>query len=380
MLHGAKTWIELSRGAVAHNVASLRSFLVPESEFCAVIKANAYGHGQKEMTEIFLDCGVSHFAVDSIDEAEILRAQSEDAVIFILGYTVEERLRDVVRIRAIQTVYDEQTLIELSKWGRVDVPALVSIKIETGLHRQGVGSRGLLSLLDTIRAAGNRIHLVGASSHFANAEEPTDAMNAFQLNHFTKALETMRYAGFSPRYQHIACSAAAMTTPTAQGTLSRFGIASYGLWSSKALKRHVVLGRQNIELRPVLEWKTRIAQVKDVPPGATIGYGGTHCANRPLRLAVLPVGYADGFDRGLSNTGEVLVRGRRCMILGTVCMNMIMVDVSAVPSVGVGDDVILIGKDGMHALTAEDIAAHVGTIHYEIVTRISARLPRVICQ
>lgn len=375
---GCKTWIELSRAAVENNTAALRSFLNPESEFCAVIKANAYGHGQAQMTELLLGCDVTHFAVDSIDEAQMLHEQSPRSTIFILGYTVNERLRNVVEIGAIQTIYDEQSVLELSKWGTEDQPARLSLKIETGLHRQGIGPRGLASLLDAISSAGNRVKLESVGSHFASAEEPGHPMNAFQIEHFEHAILAIEARGFSPKYRHIACSAAAMTIQQSQKTLSRFGVATYGLWSSKETKRHVVLGRQNIELQPVLQLKTRIAQVKDVPPGGAIGYSGTHIANRPIRLAVLPIGYADGIDRALTNKGEVLIRGRRCPIVGNVCMNMIMVDASSVPSVHQDDEVIIIGRDGMHAISADDIANNIGTINYEVVTRLNPLLPRIV--
>ena len=330
------------------------------------------------MTSLLLDAGVTHFALDSIDEAIALRQQSPEATIFILDYTVPERLRDVVEMHAIQTVYDEKTILELSKYGSNEHPARVSLKVETGLHRQGVGPRGIVSLLDVIRRTEGRVALVSAASHFASSEEPTDPMNAYQLKNFVHAIETIRAAGFDPMYQHIACSAAAMTNVASQGTMVRYGIVMYGLWASKHHKRHVVLGRQNIELSPVLQWKTRIAQVKDVPPGGAIGYGGTHVANRPLRLAILPIGYADGYDRRLSNRGEVIIRGRKCPIIGNICMNVCMVDASAVPSVTVDDEVTLLGRDGMHTITADDIAAATGTIPYEVVTRINPLLPRVI--
>lgn len=378
-LRGQKTWVEISRAAVEQNVAALRSFLLPGVEFCAVVKANGYGHGQREMTSLLLGAGVTHFAVDSIDEAVMLRDQSTDATIFILDYTVPERLCDVVRIDAIQTVYDERTILELSKFGTVERPARVSLKVETGLHRQGVGPRGIVNVLDAIKHSEDRVLLVSAASHLASSEEPADPMNEYQLKNFVHALEAIRAAGFNPQYQHIACSAAAMTNASAQGTMVRYGIVLYGVWASKNHKRHVVLGRQNIELSPVLQWKTRIAQVKDVPPGGTIGYGGTHVANRPIRLAILPVGYADGFDRALSNRGEVIIRGRKCPIVGNVCMNVCMVDASAVPSVSADDEVTLIGRDGMHTVTADDVAATIGTIAYEVVARINPLLPRVIC-
>lgn len=377
-LRGQKTWVEISRAAVEQNVAALQSFLLPGVTFCAVIKANAYGHGQQEMTSLLMNAGVTHYAVDSIDEAVVVRQQVPGATIFVLDYTVPERLLDVVEHDIIQTVYDEKTVLELSKYGTTARPARVSLKIETGLNRQGVGPRGIVSLLEALRRTEGHVELVGASSHFASSEEPADPMNAYQLKNFTNALEVIRSEGFTVPYQHIACSAAAMTNIAAQGTMVRYGIVLYGLWASKHHKRNVILGRQNIELSPVLQWKTRIAQVKDVPPGGAIGYGGTHVANRPIRLAVLPVGYADGLDRALSNRGEVLIRGRKCPIIGNVCMNVCMVDASAVPSVSVDDEVTLIGRDGMHAVTADDMAAAIGTISYEVVARINPLLPRVI--
>lgn len=379
-VHGAKTWIEVSRSAMEQNIAVLRTFLAPESVFCAVVKANAYGCGLREVSTIASGCHVDTFAVDSIDEAVALRETLPHATIFILGYTVPERLCDVVDIDAIQTVYDTETIIEITKHAhRFHRPARVSLKIETGLHRQGATARGLIAILDAVRAAGNSIIIEGIGSHFASAEEPTNPMNAFQKDHFAQAIETVHRAGYTPRYTHIACSAAGIADKESQGTMTRFGIALYGLWSSKELKRHAMLGRQNIELHPVLSWKTRIAQIKDIPAGAAIGYGSTYVTNRPLRIAILPVGYYDGYDRGLSGKGEVLIRGKRCSILGRVCMNMFMVDVSGVPTLSVNDHATLVGKDGMNVVTADDIATIIGTITYEVVARVNPLLPRVIC-
>lgn len=377
---GAKTWIEVSQSAMESNIAALRSFLKPESTFCAVIKANAYGCGTVEAATIASKSGIDTFAVDSIDEAVIVRSIIPGATIFVLGYTVPERLIDVVAIDAIQVVYNPETILEISKHSaKYHRPARVSLKIETGLYRQGVGPRALINLLDAVKAAGDSICVEGIGSHFASAEEPTDPMTAFQIKNFNQAIQAVFDAGHTPRYQHIACSAAGMANPESQYTMTRFGIALYGIWSSKNLKRHIVLGRQNIELTPVLSWKTRVAQIKDVAPGSAVGYGGTHVANRPLRIAVLPVGYYDGLDRGLSNKGEVLIRGRRCPILGIVCMNMVMVDVGGVPNVAIDDVATLLGRDGMNAITAEDIATATNTIPYEVVTRINPLLPRILC-
>lgn len=376
---GQKTWIEISKGAMEKNIASLRSFLQPNVEFCAVLKANAYGHDSRLVADICHNAGVTVFAVDSIDEAMSIRAAAPECTILVLGYTVHERASDLLRIDAVQVVSDPESLTNLAAHAeQLQIPARISMKIETGLHRQGATMRSLEQMLDIAERAGEWIRFEGISSHFASAEEVGNPMNAYQISLFHHALDVVHARGHYPKFQHLACSAAALTIPESQGTTVRFGITLYGLWPSKDVKRAVVLGRQNIELEPVLSWKTRIAQVKDVPPGGAIGYGGTHVANRPLRIAVLPVGYYDGYDRGLSNKGEVLVRGRRCAVVGNVCMNMTMIDVSAVPSVVTGDEVTLLGRDGMHMIGADDIASRLGTINYEVVTRINPLLPRVL--
>lgn len=362
-----------------NNIAALRSFLQPSTQFCAVIKANAYGHGIREVAKICSEEGVRLFAVDNIDEAMTVHELFPQATVFILGYTPPERLYDAVSTGAIQVVYDVETILELTKHAsRLHKPARLSLKIETGLHRQGTTLRGLENLLDTIRRAGDLVSVESVATHFASAEEIENPMNTYQVQQFIAALHIIQRYGYQPEFQHLACSAAGMASPEAQGTMVRFGIALYGLWPSKEIKRHVILGRQNVELTPVLQWKTCIAQIKDVSAGSAVGYGGKFVANRPMRIAILPVGYYDGYDRALSQKGEVLIRGRRCAVLGVICMNMMIVDVSAVPAVANHDEVTLLGRDGMHILTADDMATAIGTIHYEVVTRLNPLTQRII--
>lgn len=377
---GTKTWVEISESAFSHNVGSLRSLLSPETAFCAVLKANAYGHDLAAMARLCAGQGIDHIAVDWIDEAHLVRSVTPNATVFILGWTPDERVEEVVEQGFVQTIYDADALhllaLAAAKLGK---KAFVSLKVETGLFRQGLAPRNLEQLLDECVRLRDTIDVVGVGSHFASAEEPTHAANTHQIHAFTGAIERVRGRGYDPRYLHIACSAAAMTNPLSRFTMVRFGIALYGLWSSAELRRTVVLGKHPVDLHPVLSWRSTIAQIKDVPSGSPIGYGGTHITNRPIRMAIVPVGYFDGLDRRLSNRGEVIVRGRKCSILGIVCMNMCMVDVSAVPQVHRGDTVTLIGRDGMHGITADDIASTMGTIHYEVVTGINPLLPRMLC-
>lgn len=375
-----KTWVEISSAALAGNIENLRSVLAPGVEFCAVVKSNAYGHGLRETARLALRSGVKVFAVDNIDEALAVRVLDPACTIFILGTTLPGRFSEIVSGRMVQTVYDAETVTGLAEAARaLGTHAFVNLKIETGLHRQGMDAREIESVREALKKAGDRVVVTGIGSHFASSEdvdhpEPTFA----QMTEFETAVVRLAEHGIQPQYAHMACSAAALTKPDSQYNLVRFGIAFYGLWPSAGVRRAVTLGRQRVDLAPVLSWKTTIAQVKSVAPGAQIGYGGHFVVNRPMRIAVLPVGYYDGYDRRLSNRGEVIVRGTRCNVLGNVCMNMIMVDVSTVPAARAGDTVTLLGRDGMHAVTADDIAERIGTINYEVVTRINPLLPRLV--
>ncbi|MBI1908527.1 alanine racemase, partial [Candidatus Uhrbacteria bacterium] len=256
--------------------------------------------------------------------------------------------------------------------------ALINIEVETGLNRLGVPLRALPSLLQRIQRAQRSAMLVGISTHLSSAE---DVASQHIVDTQFAALEEARALchtyGIEVPFVHAANSAATIFARHVQGTMVRAGIALYGLWPSRDIKIAVQRGRA-CELTPVLSWKARIAQVKDVPAGGGIGYDRTFIANRPMRIAVLPVGYYDGFDRGLSNGGKVLVHGRPCPVVGRVCMNMAMVDVSAIAQVKPDDVATIIGREGIGTVSAEEIAEKLATINYEVVTRISAHLPRVV--
>lgn len=375
-----KTWVEISSAALASNIDNLRSVLTPGVEFCAVIKANAYGHGLREVARLALRADVKTFAVDNLDEALVIRVLDSACTIFILGLTLPSRLTEVVSGRLVQTVYDVETVIGLSEAARaLGTNAYISLKLETGLYHQGMDSRELDGVIEALKKIGDRVVVTGIGSHLASSEDldnpdPTTE----QMARFEDTVTSMTAQGIEPQYVHLACSASALTRVDAQYNMSRFGIVLYGLWPSSSVRRAVTLGRQRVDLAPVLAWRTTIAQVKSVAPGAQVGYGGHFVVNRPMRIAVLPVGYYDGYDRRLSNRSEVIIRGTRCNVLGNVCMNMIMVDVSTVPAAKAGDVATLLGRDGMNAITADDLAERCGTINYEIVTRINPLLPRIV--
>lgn len=376
--HGAKTWVEISSEALRQNIASLRETLNDGVTYCAVVKANAYGHDAETIVRLALLEGVTHFAVDSIDEAIIVRKRAPDATIFVLGHTVPERLPDILEYDCVATVYNLATLEALFDLSlKQQRRAKINLKIETGTNRQGIFPHQLPAFLQKCKQEERFLHLYGVSSHFGDAENANDqSLMISQHNRFCEALATVNAYGLPP-YIHMACSAAAMLSDQTHHTMARFGIAMYGLWSSEALRRNMRVTKA-IELRPVLSWKTRIAQLKDVPVGEYIGYARGFHNDRPRRIAVLPVGYADGYRREYAKFKEVLLHGHKCPILGIICMNMMMIDVSLVPQAKYGDTVTLLGRDGMHQITADDIAEAVETINYEVVTTINPLLPRFV--
>jgi alanine racemase len=373
-----RTWIELDERAFRNNVASLRAVVGKGTRICAVLKANAYGHGLPEIGRMAVENRLDAFAVDSVDEAASLRAVSPDSMILIIGYTLHERLPDALEIGAALTVYDAETVRLLDTHaGKMGVVAEAHLKIDTGMSRQGILPDGLEDMLSVFASCQN-VRLAGLSTHFANVDDVRDLeYTARQCAAFESCVETVRAASHEPEWVHCAKSAACLLYPDTHANMVRPGIALYGIWPSAEVELAARTNGTKCDLMPVLTWKTRVAQIKSVPSGTPVGYGLTEVLRRKSRIAVLPVGYYDGYDRKLSNAGDALIGGTRCRVLGRVCMNMIMVDVSDVPSVEPEQEAILLGRAGRHAVTAEHLAAKVGTTPYEIVTRLNPALPRL---
>jgi len=373
-----RTWVELDEQALISNIKTLRA-LSEGARFCAVVKANAYGHGMKEVAQIASRAGVSAFAVDELDDALELRALFPSALIVVIGYVMFHRFAEAIRENIELTVYDREGVLHAETIAASTASAArIHVKVETGTSRQGVLMDDLDDLLLEI---GRSKHLVlsGLSTHFANIEDTANPEYAsLQFSRFTEAVAAATRHGFSPEFIHCACSAAILLFPDTHGTLVRAGISLYGLWPTPMIEE--LIRKQNIscDLRPVLRWKTRIAQIKSLPTGTPISYGLTERLKQRSRIAVLPVGYWDGYDRRLSSVGEVLVGGHRCKVMGRVCMNMIMADISAVPKVEKEQVATLIGVDGRHEVTAAELARKCQTIPYEIIARINPLLPRVI--
>jgi len=370
-------WVELDAGAVAHNVRELRRGLDPALLFCAVVKANAYGHGVREMAGL-LD-GVDWFAVNSCEEAGELQAAGVRKPILIMGHVPLHQIEEAVRGGFRLTVYNPETIARILALPPDLPPARVHVKVETGTGRQGVMPEDLLGLLEAI-GRGRRIVMEGLSTHFANIEDTMDHdYAAAQLERFRAVLTLLRDRGTEVPVVHTAATAALILFPKTHFTLVRAGIGIYGLWPSRETYLSALLEKRPVpDLRPVLSWKTRIVQLKTLPEGSSVSYGCTYKTTRTTRVAVLPVGYADGYDRRLGNVAYVLVRGKRASVIGRVCMNMVMADVTDVSGVSLEEEVILLGASGGEVISAETMASWVGSINYEIVARISPLLPRKV--
>ncbi|MCA9374672.1 alanine racemase [Candidatus Peregrinibacteria bacterium] len=375
---GFRSWVELSRENAEHNVKVLRS-LVGDRIICSAVKANAYGHGLAEMGRLLVEGGVDWLAVDCLEEALLLRENDVKVPIYIMGYTRLDDLETVVDQGFNFVVYNPETFERLNAvTQKLGKPALTHLKLETGTNRQGV-MEGDLEEIARFYKENERLELIGAATHFANIEDTTNHEYAQQqFAQFEKMLGMLADFGLKPKYRHCANSAAVILFPHTHLDFVRPGIANYGMWPSRETFVTAQEQKRDIELKPVLEWKTRVAEVKHIPKGSTISYGRTFETKRDSVIAVLPIGYSNGFPRSLSNQAHVLIGGEMAPVAGRVMMNMVVVDVTDIPGVQVEDEVVIIGKQGNKRITAEDVAALEGTINYETTTMINPATARLV--
>jgi alanine racemase len=379
----ALTWVEIDGGSLIHNLHTFRRRLGPGVELSHVVKSNAYGHGLELVAREDEASGLVHsLSVISVEELVRVREAGVKLPIVVLGYVPLSGWEAVVDAEGSPVIMNRESLEVLSQEaaerGR---EVKVHLKIETGTNRYGIPEEEILEYAELVNGLPG-LRLEGITTHFANIEDTTDHSFAReQLNRFQRTLVRIREAGFPVPMPNTACSAAAILFPESHFGMARVGVSSYGIWPSKETKvSSSHLDGAQMDLRPVLAWKTRVAQVRKVPRGQYVGYGCTWRAPVDSTLAVLPVGYADGYDRGISNVGHVLIGGQRAPVRGRVCMNVTMVDVTHIPGVELEDEVVLLGRQGQEKIAAEDLSGWCGTIAYEIVARIAEHLPRIRVQ
>lgn len=373
-------WIDVVPAALSANARALKA-RVGGGKLAVVVKANAYGHGLSIAAPAFIAGGADWLVVDHASEASAVRALSglHDIPLYVCGPTFDFQAPTLVDARARVVVYSAVQVAALAAASRAaGVVTPVHLKIETGTHRQGLSLPDALALATLVNDSVGVV-LEGVATHFADIEDTTDLRFAHsQRDAWLAAHRALIAAGHRVPIVHAANSAATVLDASTHGTLVRTGIAAYGLWPSKeTYAAYLERPSHDVKLVPALSWRARLAQVKDVPAGGYVGYGRTFRATRASRIAIVPVGYFDGYDRRLSNTAHVLVHGARAPVRGRVCMNMIMVDVTDIPHAHAGDIATLVGADGDEHIAIEQLAAWMGTIHYEAVSRLSPELPRV---
>jgi alanine racemase len=369
-MHGHRpTHIEIDLDALRHNFQQAR-LQAAGRQILAVVKADAYGHGAAHVAPALQRAGADRFGVAIVEEGIELRQAGIELPILVLGGIYPGQEEDLLRHRLTPALYDLEAARRLNERARAAGQVCPwHLKIDTGMGRIGFRPEELPALLPELTRL-DGLRLEGVISHLALADEPEHPFTDDQLKLFRGALAQLRAAGFAPSLIHTANSAALFSRDIPECNLVRPGIALYG-----ALPSACFAGR--LDLRPVMSFRTRVAQVKNVPAGTGVSYGHRFRADRPTILAAIPVGYADGYNRLLSNKGEVLVRGRRAKVAGTVCMDWTLLDVTDIPEVAVGDQVTLLGRDNGNTITAEEWAERVGSISYEVFCQVSKRVPRV---
>ena len=364
------TYATVNLAALAHNLSRIKRYLSPGCEVMAIVKANAYGHGAVEIAQSLARQGIGQFAVASLDEGIALRQASLSASIVILGALFEEQIPDLIAHRLTPVVSDGRILPTLAKAAHShQAPYPIHLKVETGMGRLGFSPEELLTVLDN-PLLHSALHVEGLMTHLADADGADSAFTEQQLAAFRAMLDQVRLRGLTLPLVHAANSAAIVRFPGAHFSLVRPGIMLYGYHTLPA-------SIPDPDLRPVLSLHTTVAQLRTIPKGCSVSYNGTFVAQRQTRIAVLPIGYADGYSRRLSHRGSVLIQGRRAPIVGLVCMDMIMVDVTDLAPVTVGETVTLIGQQGKESIWADEVADWIGTIPYEVLCGIGSRVPRI---
>ena len=375
---------EIDLTAIASNVTELRRITRSKAKLLVAVKANAYGHGIVEVAQQAIESGADALGVARLPEAVVLRDSGIEAPILIFGYTPPDSVDTLIRLDLTQSVYSVDTAKDYAeRLGQAKKRLKVHLKVDSGMGRLGLlpDSRRYVAPgmnlngsaeKETLQIAGLRqLELEGVFTHFASSDSADKTYADQQFETYIEFLDCLKRAGLEIPIRHAANSGAIIDLPHMHLDMVRAGISLYGLYPSDEVDR------SKITLRPAMSLKARIIHLKTVPAGSAISYGMTHITEKPTKIATIPIGYADGYNRRLTNQGFMLVNGVRAPIVGRVCMDLTMLDVGHIPKVNIEDEVVMIGQQGNESITADEIASLLGTINYEITSAITARVPRV---
>jgi len=380
--------IEISRRAYARNHNLLRSVIGPDCVLSSVVKGNAYGHGIRNIVELAEAQGVRHFSVfQAAEAAEVLTASQAGSEVMVMGYLAPEEIEWAVEHDVSFFVFETERLHRAAEAARrVGKPARVHLDLETGMNRTGLTGEELEDAMDLMTTSPDALRLEGLCTHYAGAESEGNHLRVQrQIEVFNSLAGRVKERGLKPRHRHTACSAATFSYPQTHMDLVRVGIAQYGYWPSQETRMRFLLKQQEKNgapapdpLRRVMRWVTSVMSVKKVEAGEFVGYGRSHLTTRLQTIATIPVGYGQGFPRVLSNLGYVLVRGRRAPVVGVVNMNLTTVDVTEIPDVKTGDEVVLIGRQGRAEISVGWFGDITRMLNYEVLVRIPRDVPRVM--
>lgn len=360
------TWLEIDLDAVAANTRLLKSLVGDKTQIMAVVKANAYGHGAVEVSRTVLKNGATRLAVATWEEGAELREAKISAPILVLGVSTQDDLEALIYYNLIAGIGEVEVAKRLSEMAKKYKKGVrIHVNIDTGMARLGVRAGEALRVIREITKL-PQITVEGIFTHFASSGEEDKRVTYEQFKKFRQVIDKLKKERIYIPLHHVADSATLLDLPSLHLDMVRPGIAIYGAYPSPRIKNRIAL-------QPVSSLKTKVISLRNLPPGAKVSYGGTYVTTKPTRVATLAVGYADGYPRVMSNQGEVLIRGKRSPIIGRVCMDHCMVDVTHLPRVKVGDEVVLWGKQGEGCISLEEIASRMGTIVYEVVPLVDRR-------
>ena len=375
--------IELSRSALEHNIAFLRSRVGPDVRISSVVKGNAYGHGIEEFVPLVCEAGIDHFSVFSAKEALRVRSACNGShELMIMGEVSGDSLEWAIKENVEFFVFDMVRLKEALEWSvKLKKPAKVHIELETGMHRTGFEDKDLPKVIEMLQNNPENFVFKGLCTHYAGAESIANYLRIQQQNkNFKKCVKRFSSQGLKPEMLHTSCSAGVMMFPKYHYDMVRIGIMQYGFWPSpETFVEYAKHKKDKTDpLKRVISWKSKVMTVKEVDTGEFIGYGQSFLAHQNMRTAVVPVGYGHGYSRDLSNQGRILVKGNRVAVIGLVNMNMLVADISELPDVEVGDEVVLIGVQGDMELTVSSFSELSNQVNYELLTRLPRSIPRKI--
>lgn len=360
------TWAEINLSAIRHNLTEISRHIQPTAKLCAVVKANAYGHGAAEVSKVAVECGADFLAVATVEEGLQLRRAGFTLPILILGLIPYDAAEITVENKITAAVADFELAEKISAAAvKFDTRAKIHLKIETGMGRIGIFPEDAADLAEKISKLPN-VEIEGIFSHFADADSSDKTFTLQQLEKFKNTCEKISQRGINIKIRHIAESAAILEIPAAHLDMVRAGIITYGLYPSDEVKH-------TVELQPAMKLLAKIAFIKEISAGTSIGYGREYIAEKAAKIATVPLGYADGYIRAYKGF-HVEINGKFAPVAGRVCMDQFMVDVTEIPNVKIGDEVILFGSD---KISIDAAARHLKTINYEITCLVSERVPRL---